>query len=377
MWAVLLALALRGARSSIDTSTLLQPKPAAPPPPLLLAATEPPTLEPRANVLPLAVLMLVPVAWGTYGVAIKSLYELEAPPPELLFTLLNYLVSSTSVYAVSLLASSAPRTDGAAAADAGAPLPLREGLELGAYLFLGSTLQIFGLRDTSASRGAFIVQLSTVLTPLLEGALARQWPARRVLAGCAVAFLGVALLVTEGGAGASSSLKGDLLIAASAVAYSLHVVRLSVHAPRLAPIQLARAKEVSRLGLASGVLAVGLAVSSTQASEAAAFCRAMASGGDAPLHAAAILLWTGVVTTAFTTWGQSFGQAVVSASTASVVYTLQPVWSSVFASWLLGESFGPQACVGAVLILGALVLVVSLQGPEPPDSELRREDRVR
>lgn len=60
-----------------------------PPPPF-----EPPALS---KLLPLAVLMMVPLAWGTYGVAIKELYLLEAPPPELFFTVLNYIVSSITL----------------------------------------------------------------------------------------------------------------------------------------------------------------------------------------------------------------------------------------------------------------------------------------
>jgi len=54
-----------------------------------LYALESPPAPPLAKVpgpntpalLPLAVLMLVPVAWGTYGVAIKSLFALDVPPP--------------------------------------------------------------------------------------------------------------------------------------------------------------------------------------------------------------------------------------------------------------------------------------------------------
>lgn len=38
-------------------------------------------MEPPNKLLPFAVLLLVPVAWGTYGVAIKQLFALEVPPP--------------------------------------------------------------------------------------------------------------------------------------------------------------------------------------------------------------------------------------------------------------------------------------------------------
>ena len=47
--------------------------------PELLAHAPGPKKSPA--VLPLALLLLVPVAWGTYGVAIKSLFALDVPPP--------------------------------------------------------------------------------------------------------------------------------------------------------------------------------------------------------------------------------------------------------------------------------------------------------
>ena len=55
------------------------------------------------------------------------------------------------------------------------------------------------------------------------------------------------------------------------------------------------------------------------------------------------MLWTGVVTTAYPTWAQSFGQRSVPPSTAAVVYTAQPLWSAAFGAAALGERLEPQA----------------------------------
>ena len=66
------------------------------------------------------------------------------------------------------------------------------GFELGGYLFLGATAQLIGLRYTSAIRGAFIVQLTTVLVPLLEGIKRRRLPDRwaRCPGSCALPLPG-------------------------------------------------------------------------------------------------------------------------------------------------------------------------------------------
>ena len=361
------------------------------------ALDEPPraaAAAPAAPLAPLVVLSLVPLAWGTYGPAIKSLYSLEAPPPELLFNWMNYVVSAATLVVVSLvraqvgtpsnpsvsLAGDDSSSTGASGASGGADgsdvsdsprSAMLAGAELGGYLFLGSTMQIFGLRYTSAGRAAFLVQLTTVIVPLLDALLVtKQLPRPRVLGACLLAFSGVLLLTAGGGGGegegaaAVAALAGGLggpslgdgLVGAAALIYSMHVVRLSYHAPRLNPLRLARAKEVSRLGYASATLAVGVALSSQQADALGAFVASFVDAPDAARLALGIVLWNGVVTTAFPTWAQSFGQARVSAGTAQVLYSLQPLWSSLFGFLLLGETFGAAGGAGAALILAAVLL---------------------
>ena len=361
------------------------------------ALDEPPraaAAAPAAPLAPLVVLSLVPLAWGTYGPAIKSLYSLEAPPPELLFNWMNYVVSAATLVVVSLvraqveapsnpsasLAGDSSSSEGASGASGGADgsdvsdsprSAMLAGAELGGYLFLGSTMQIFGLRYTSAGRAAFLVQLTTVIVPLLDALLVtKQLPRPRVLGACLLAFSGVLLLTAGGGGGegegaaAVAALAGGLggpslgdgLVGAAALIYSMHVVRLSYHAPRLNPLRLARAKEVSRLGYASATLAVGVALSSQQADALGAFVASFGDAPDAARLALGIVLWNGVVTTAFPTWAQSFGQARVSAGTAQVLYSLQPLWSSLFGFLLLGETFGAAGGAGAALILAAVLL---------------------
>ena len=362
------------------------------------ALDEPPraaAAAPAAPLAPLVVLSLVPLAWGTYGPAIKSLYSLEAPPPELLFNWMNYVVSAATLVVVSLVraqleapsnpsaslagdSSSSASASGASGGADGSDVSdsprsaMLAGAELGGYLFLGSTMQIFGLRYTSAGRAAFLVQLTTVIVPLLDALLVtKQLPRPRVLGACLLAFSGVLLLTAGGGGGgegegaaAVAALAGgfggpslgDGLVGAAALIYSMHVVRLSYHAPRLNPLRLARAKEVSRLGYASATLAVGVALSSQQADALGAFVASFGDAPDAARLALGIVLWNGVVTTAFPTWAQSFGQARVSAGTAQVLYSLQPLWSSLFGFLLLGETFSAAGGAGAALILAAVLL---------------------
>ena len=270
---------------------------------LTAAVTSPP---PARRAMPLAMLLLAPLAMGTYGVAVKCLFALPTPPPELLFTLINYLVSSTAVAAAATvvhrrdLSPSAPRPPRPGSRGA----LLAGGCELGGYLFLGSCFQLFGLRTVPASRAAFLIQLTTVFTPLVDGLLQRRAPSRAESLGCLLALCGVAMLVLSGGGGAAAAVRwrGEGLLCAAALCCSVHVSRLSRLAPALPPLQLARVKEAARGLLSLAALAAAAACSPAQAQGLRAFAQAAAARPRAVAGPVlALAMWTGLVTTALPT----------------------------------------------------------------------------
>jgi drug/metabolite transporter (DMT)-like permease len=61
-----------------------------------------------------------------------------------------------------------------AATESSSALLIRAGCELGGWLFLGSSLQIYGLQLISASRAAFLVQTTTIMVPLIESVLNKR-----------------------------------------------------------------------------------------------------------------------------------------------------------------------------------------------------------
>ena len=122
--------------------------------------------------------MLVPVAWGTFGVAVKAIAKVSAPPPELAFSVMQYVVSSSALGLLSSVTVPPVASEKASRAATAAA-----GFELGSYLFFGALLQLFGLGMTTATRGAFIVQLTTIIVPLMDAAIKRSqhWWSKSVL----------------------------------------------------------------------------------------------------------------------------------------------------------------------------------------------------
>jgi drug/metabolite transporter (DMT)-like permease len=72
-------------------------------------------------------------------------------------------------------------------------------------------------------------------------------------------------------------------------------------------------------------------------------------------------LWTGLVTVAYTIYAQSYGQSRIPATTANLIYTIQPFFTASIAWKVLNETtLGVYGYVGGSLIGAAVVLVVLL-----------------
>ena len=70
-------------------------------------------------------------------------------------------------------------------------------------------------------------------------------------------------------------------------------------------------------------------------------------------HIIAALLWTGIFTTALTSFGENVAMKELSAAESTVIYSTEPLWGTAFASLVLGESVGWNTFLGAILILSA------------------------
>lgn len=193
------------------------------------------------------VLLTVPVAWGTFEVAVRYVYALEPSVPAFFFSLAYYTVAATALLLVNAgIAVSSPsssRTDknddktkesshlqqqqqqqqlnenySIGSTDASTTTtttttdtntateernirkddwPIAGGMELGSYLFVGNLLQVVGLQTVTSDRAAFLLQLTTVFVPLAQAVVVdRRWNAitARVWMACFVALAGVGIM---------------------------------------------------------------------------------------------------------------------------------------------------------------------------------------
>ncbi len=213
---------------------------------------------------------------------------------------------------------------------------LRDGVLLGLIYFAETTSALLGIETISANRSAFIISLNAILVPLLGTILGQRLPAR-VLFAAGLAIIGIGVMSWEDG-GLS---KGDLLTFGSAIGIAVYILMLEVATPRHPTLPL-----VAIQLLVMALLGIGWA---TPQLRLIGQVEAIASNFST-------LLYLGLVVTATPIWTQAMAQRWVKAHEAAVLYTLEPVFATVFSFWLLGEELGVRGLVGSGLVLAAMVL---------------------
>jgi len=251
-----------------------------------------------------------------------------------------------------------------------AALEWRGGAELGFWLYLGFCLQAVGLLYTTAQRSGLLLYLNVKLVPFFALALfGRAVPLSAWLSALA-ALIGTGLVAGDGAGGVPPNV-GDALSVAAASASAMFILRLETFASVTDPKSL---NAVCQLGvfvlslawaLAQATLDAPLEVwqSSTPALATYA-CTNLAAHAWSTLQTHPVeVVYLGVITTAFTSWLQTIGQQSVSATTASAIYALDPLWGCLFAYLWLGEELGPQGLVGCFVLFFVWLYQFVTAGP--------------
>lgn len=276
-----------------------------------------------------AELAIVTVAfiWGATFVVVKSAL---ADASTLVFLALRFTLAAVVLFALFRLRRGALE---------GFSGQWRGGLLCGVFLFIGYGLQTAGLMTTAASKSAFLTGLFVVLVPLLSSALKRRAPSPAELAGALLAVGGTALLTLEQAAGFRLSV-GDLLTIGCAFAFSAHMLAVE----RFSSAQSHQALTLWQILLVGALSAAGcwwIEPPRLTATPRLAFA----------------LLVTALLATALSFSLYTWAQARTSATRASLIFALEPVFAALTA-WLWSrESWTLRSLSGAALILAAIVLV--------------------
>ena len=238
---------------------------------------------------------------------------------------------------------------------------------VGLCLATGYQFQTAGLARTTPVKSAFLTGLVVVLVPLLSALRPLRSPGLRgpganTFGGALLAFAGIVLLTTPGGAPWSSAFRdvglGDLLTLLCACGFALHCIALAHYAPRVPLGRLA----VLQLAACTVAMAVSLPVL------------------ERPhLHLTPRLLLalaiTSLLATAAAFTVQSWAQSFLPATHTALILSLEPVFAALAAYLLVGERLTGRAALGATLILAGIAMTELFGGrPIPTAHEAMQPD---
>eukprot|EP00585_Thalassiosira_rotula_P020155 CAMPEP_0196202850 /NCGR_PEP_ID=MMETSP0912-20130531/5511_1 /TAXON_ID=49265 /ORGANISM="Thalassiosira rotula, Strain GSO102" /LENGTH=102 /DNA_ID=CAMNT_0041476829 /DNA_START=6 /DNA_END=311 /DNA_ORIENTATION=+ len=87
-----------------------------------------------------------------------------------------------------------------------------------------------------------------------------------------------------------------------------------------------------------------------------------------------MLVWTGVVTTAFTMYMETVALKTLSAAETTLIFSTEPLFGAAFAALVANECLGPEAAVGAAFIIGGCLVSGMDVGSLLKGKDTRMED---
>lgn len=264
-----------------------------------------------------AQLLLVTLLWGSTFVMVKDAVAS--------YPVFSFLAIRFSLATLALLLIGGHRLPRLGWRGSGA------GVLIGAFLFASYGLQTTGLQHTSASKAGFITGLSVIMVPVLSVGLLRRKPERPAMIGVLLATLGLGVLTLTRDLNVAT---GDLIVLGCALAFALHIISVSVFAPRWDPLALTIV-QLATVACVSAMVAV-----STE--------RPLPAPTSAPWFAAA---FTGVLATALAFAIQTTVQRLTTPTHTALIFAAEPVFAALFGVLLAGDAFTSQLAAGGILIV--------------------------
>jgi len=209
---------------------------------------------------------------------------------------------------------------------------------MGVFLFGAYAFQTVALLYTSASNTGFLTGLNVVIVPLLAALVLRERVSAGVKFAVILSVLGLLLLC---GNGSWQLNKGDVLAAICAVCVSLHLICTGEFVRRsdfywLTVVQL-------------GVVAL------------LSYAGALLRGKEVMVwypHLVMPLLVCSIIATVFAFLVQTSMQRYISHTNTALIFCTEPVFAALYAWLVLDERLGVYGYVGAICILGGMLISI-------------------
>ncbi len=209
------------------------------------------------------------------------------------------------------------------------------GVCCGVFLCLASSLQQFGIAFTTVGKAGFITALYIILVPVL-GLFMKKKVRRNVWVSVGIAAVGMYLLCIKEGFSVN---KGDFLVFLCSIGFTLHILVIDYFSPK----------------------AEGVVISCVQFFTAGVLSGAGMLLFEQPSWGAVTAAWMPVLYAGVMSCGvaytlQVIAQKNIAPTVASLLMSLESVFS-VLAGWiLLGQRLSGKELAGCVLVFAGIVL---------------------
>jgi drug/metabolite transporter (DMT)-like permease len=238
-------------------------------------------------------------------------------------------------------------------------------LVLGVVYLGNSSTYYAALETVSASLAALIVYVYPAIVAVLSLRLGRPLEGRRAWLALGLALVGVVLAIGGIPTGTAPPLIGLLQVVASPIIYSVWIVAQA----RLAGERQDRVGDASADGAGSAT-AAALMMTSTAVGfwTIALLTGTPVAPGQIPVDAWSGMAAVAVISTFVAIQTFSAGSRRIGAAQASLISTVEPIWTICLAALILGERLGPIQLAGGALVIGGVLLAQLRRGEPSPEA---------
>ncbi|SER24351.1 DMT family transporter [Streptococcus gallolyticus] len=208
----------------------------------------------------------------------------------------------------------------------------------GTLLFAVFYFLIVGVIDTSASTAGFLASTTVVIVPIIRATWTRKLPDLKTIIAIFIVLLGLFLLT---GADLSQLNFGAVMCLASAALYAIYIILSKCFVEKVDAMSLG----IWQLGFSSLYALVGTLLFETPV---------LPHTGKVWMA----ILGLALVCSAYGWVMQTVVQSYISAEFTSIIFSLEPIFTAIFAFLFFGERLAGLSYLGTLLIfLGVLIVI--------------------
>ena len=198
---------------------------------------------------------------------------------------------------------------------------------------------MYGVKNTTASTAGFLTSTTVILVPVLQIFITRKLPSKKIVCGVLIVSIGLALLLIGDDFTIAS---GAYYCLVAALLYAVHIIVTNRFVREVDALQLG----IYQLGFTTLFATVGTFLFETPVLPASA------------IHWFSIL-GLALICSAYGFVMQPIAQKYTTPESTGFLFSLEPIFSAIFAFIFINENMGLQGYFAAMLILAGVLIANS------------------